>query len=166
MISLKEAAEFTKARHGNQKRMQGTHYYEHPYAVAQILKDKGFSEEYQIAGLFHDLVEDTETTYDEILEMSNLNIARAVLLVSKEEGYNMKDYIERISLDEMARAIKLADRLHNLKEARVANKNFQRKYIKETREWYLDLAKGTVFEEDLNNALELLVKECEDDLER
>ena len=40
MISLKEAAEFTKQRHGKQKRMQGTPYYEHPYTVAKILKDK------------------------------------------------------------------------------------------------------------------------------
>ena len=38
MISLKEAAEFTKIRHEKQKRMQGTPYFEHPYAVARILK--------------------------------------------------------------------------------------------------------------------------------
>ena len=44
MISLKEAAEFTKIRHRKQKRMQGTPYFEHPYAVARILKQKGILE--------------------------------------------------------------------------------------------------------------------------
>lgn len=166
MISLKEAAEFAKIRHGKQKRMQGTPYFEHPYAVARILKQKGFSEEYQIAGLFHDLIEDTTTTYEDILDLTNTNIARAVKLVSKEDGYVMKEYMERIKLDDMARMIKLADRLHNLTDAKVANSKFQRKYIKETEEWYLDLAKGTVFEEDINIALGNLRKVLEQSHER
>ena len=166
MISLKEAAEFARIRHGKQKRMQGTPYFEHPYAVARILKQKGFSEEYQIAGLFHDLIEDTTTTYEDILDLTNTNIARAVKLVSKEDGYVMKEYMERIKLDDMARMIKLADRLHNLTDAKVANSKFQRKYIKETEEWYLDLAKGTVFEEDINIALGNLRKVLEQSYER
>ena len=166
MISLREAAEFTKQRHGKQKRMQGTPYYEHPYTVAKILKDKGFSEEYQIAGLFHDLIEDTKTTYEEILAISNRDIARAVLLVSKEDGYVMSEYMNRIKLDDMARMIKLADRLHNLNDAKVANSKFQRKYIKETEEWYLDLAKGTPFEKDINKSLEALRDELEQSNER
>lgn len=166
MISLKEAAEFAKIRHGKQKRMQGTPYFEHPYAVARILKQKGFSEEYQIAGLFHDLIEDTTTTYEDILDLTNTNIARAVKLVSKEDGYVMKEYMERIKLDDMARMIKLADRLHNLTDAKVANSKFQRKYIKETEEWYLDLAKGTVFEDDINIALGNLRKVLEQSHER
>ena len=166
MISLKEAAEYAKQKHGKQKRMQGTPYYEHPYMVAKILKDKGFSEEYQIAGLFHDLIEDTETSYEDILELTNRDIARAVLLVSKEEGYIMSEYMNRIKLDDMARMIKLADRLHNLGDAKVANSKFQRKYIKETEEWYLELAKGTPFEENINKSLEALRDELEQSNER
>ena len=166
MISLKEAAEYAKQKHGKQKRMQGTPYYEHPYMVAKILKDKGFSEEYQIAGLFHDLIEDTETSYEDILALTNRDIARAVLLVSKEEGYVMSEYMNRIKLDDMARMIKLADRLHNLNDAKVANSKFQRKYIKETEEWYLDLAKGTPFEEDMKKSLEALREELEHGCER
>ena len=78
----------------------------------------------------------------------------------------MKEYMERIKLDDMARMIKLADRLHNLTDAKVANRKFQRKYIKETEEWYLNLAKGTVFEEDINIALGNLRKELEQSHER
>ncbi len=56
----------------------------------------------------------------------------------------------------MARMVKLADRIHNLSEAHFANRDFQEKYIKETKKWFIDLAKGTVFEEDINRELEAL----------
>ena len=166
MISLKEAVDFAKQRHGKQKRKQGTPYYEHPVAVARLLKSKGFPVSYQIGGLFHDLIEDTTTTYEEILTLTNSDVARAVMLVSKEDGYVMKEYIERIKLDDMARMIKIADRIHNLSEATCTSKKFQKKYIKETEEWFIDLAKGTVFEKDLAKALELLKKSIDQDIER
>ena len=66
-MNLEKAIEFIKIKHGNQKRKQGTPYYLHPLAVANMLINKGFSEEYVFAGLFHDLIEDTDTTYDEII---------------------------------------------------------------------------------------------------
>ena len=56
----------------------------------------------------------------------------------------------------MARMVKLADRLHNLSEAHFADRDFQRKYIKETEEWFIDLAEGTVFEKDIQTQLESL----------
>ena len=54
--------------------------------------------------------------------------------------------------------VKLADRIHNLSESPNASKEFQDKYIKETKEWFIDLAKGTVFEEDLYTVLNNLIK--------
>lgn len=148
--------DFIKERHGSQTRKQGTPYYLHPVAVSACLAKKGFTRDYLIAGLFHDLLEDTNTTYDEILNITTPEIAEAVRLVTKEEGYNMPEYIERIKNNDIARMVKLADRWHNLIEAFVASPKFQKKYIKETEEWYLDLAKGTIFEEDINKALEEL----------
>ena len=142
-----------RKKHEGQKRIQGTPYYLHPLAVSTILKEKGFDEEYQIVGLFHDLLEDTDTTYYDILNHSNVKIAEAVRLVTKEAGYNKTDYFSRIKQNDMARMVKLADRIHNLLEAPFASNKFQEKYIKETEEWFLDLAKDTVFEEDLSNAL-------------
>lgn len=161
-MKLNKAIEFMKQKHGNQKRKQGTPYYTHPLAVSKMLKEKGFSEEYQMAGLFHDLIEDTDATYEEIIELSNENVAEAVRLVSKAEGYVMEEYIRNIKNNDMARMVKLADRIHNLSESSVANRKFQRKYIKETKEWFLDLAKGTVFEEDLNRELNNLIKAYEE----
>ncbi len=148
--------EYVKQKHSGQKRKQGTPYYLHPLAVSKILKDKGFSTEYQIAGLFHDLLEDTDTTYQEIKDISNTRIADAVLLVTKEPGYTKENYYGRIKENDMARMVKLADRVHNLSEAHFADKDFQRKYIKETEEWFIDLAEGTVFEEDVKRELEKL----------
>ena len=86
-MEIEEYVEFIRKKHNNQNRIQGTPYYLHPVEVSKILKQKGFSKDYQIAGLFHDLLEDTDTTYEEILKISNLEIAEAVRLVTKEKGY-------------------------------------------------------------------------------
>lgn len=161
-MDLEKAIEFIKEKHKDQKRIQGTPYYIHPLEVGRMLQEKGFPLEYQIVGLFHDLLEDTATTYEEILKLTNIQIAEAVKLVTKEPGYVMEEYIERIKNNDMAKMVKLADRIHNLSEANVASIKFQRKYIKETEEWFLDLAKDTVFEDDLNNVMQNLKDEiCE-----
>lgn len=65
----------------------------------------------------------------------------------------MDEYIENIKNNEIAKVVKLADRLHNLQCAKVAGKKFKDRYIKETEEYYLDLAKGTSFENEIIIAL-------------
>ena len=61
-----KAYEFAKEKHGTQKRIGGAPYITHPVAVADILKKEGYDIEYQIVALFHDLLEDTDATEDEI----------------------------------------------------------------------------------------------------
>lgn len=153
-MEKKDYIEFIKQKHKGQKRIQGTLYYLHPVAVSDILENKGFSINYQIAGLMHDLLEDTDTTYDEILKISNIEIAEAVRLVTKEKGYNMFEYMDRIKKNEMAKMVKLADRIHNLSEVHLASARFQDKYIRETEQWFIDLARETVFEQDLKDILQ------------
>lgn len=155
-MEIDVAIEFVKEKHAGQTRKQGTPYYLHPLAVSNILKEKGFSLEYQLVGLFHDLLEDTNTTYDEIQKLTNSEIAEAVRFLTKEHGYEMKEYMERIKNNSMARMVKLADRIHNLSEAHLASIEFQKKYIEETEKWFIDLAKDTVFEDDLNKVLNSL----------
>ena len=65
----------------------------------------------------------------------------------------MAEYIGNIEKNDMAKMVKLADRIHNLSEAIWASKEFQKKYIKETEEWFINLAKNTVFENDLKEVL-------------
>lgn len=152
-MNIEKCIEFMKQKHEGQKRKQGTPYYTHPLAVSNMLKENGFNEEYQIAGLFHDLLEDTDCTENEILELSNNNVLEAVKLLTKTKGYIMSEYVEKISQNSIAKMVKLADRIHNLSEAKSASKEFQIKYIKETEEWYINLAKNTIFEEELNQKL-------------
>lgn len=68
----------------------------------------------------------------------------------------MDDYIKNISNNPIAKMVKLADKLHNLKEAIYADEKFKHKYIKETNDYYINLSKNTLFEEKIKKAVEEL----------
>ena len=138
---VKRAIEFATQKHKGQKRIGGKDYITHPIAVCEMVKKQGYGEEYQIAALFHDLLEDTNATEEEILFYGNQNILTAVKLLTKEKGYDMKTYIDGIKANPIAFAVKSADRLHNLQCALVTSTEFKRKYILETVDWYLDFSK-------------------------
>ena len=74
---IKLAIEFATQKHKGQKRIGGDDYITHPIAVFKMVKEKGYGEDYQIAALFHDLLEDTDTTEQEILSISNQNVLTA-----------------------------------------------------------------------------------------
>ena len=135
--SLRLALEFAKAKHKGQKRIGGDDYITHPIAVSEIVKNQGFDENYQITALFHDLLEDTDATKEEILKYGNQEILEAVILLTKKKGYDMAEYINAIKQNPIAFA---ADRLHNLQCAIVTDDEFKRKYILETIDWYLDFS--------------------------
>lgn len=158
-MNFEELIEWMKEKHGEQRRKQGTPYYLHPLAVSNLLKEQGLPEEYQVAALFHDLLEDTETTYAEIVAISNKRIAEAVRLVTKEKGYDMKEYMDRIQKNDMARMVKIGDRIHNLSEMHYGPKLWQKKYLYETEKWFPNLVKGTVLEEMFNQTLKKAKKE-------
>ena len=138
--SLKRALEFAKAKHKGQKRIGGDDYITHPIAVSEIVRSQGFDESYQIAALFHDLLEDTDATEEEILKYGNKEILEAVVLLTKKKGYDMAEYIGAIKQNPIAFAVKAADRLHNLQCAIITDEEFKRKYILETVDWYLDFS--------------------------
>ena len=137
---LQRALNFAKEKHHGQKRIGGDDYITHPIAVAEIVKNQGYDINYQITALFHDLLEDTDSTEDEILKYGNQQILEAVKLLTKEKGYEMSEYIGAIKNNPIAFAVKAADRLHNLQCAVVANEDFKRKYILETVDWYMDFS--------------------------
>ena len=137
---LKLALEFAKAKHKGQKRIGGDDYITHPMAVSEIVKSQGFDESYQIAALFHDLLEDTDATQEEILKYGSSQILEAVKLLTKKKGYDMAEYVSAIKQNSIAFTVKSADRLHNLQCAIVTDEEFKRKYILETVDWYLDFS--------------------------
>ena len=138
--SVQRALEYATEKHAGQKRIGGDDYITHPIAVCEIVKAQGYGEAYQIAALFHDLLEDTNATEEEILRLGNQGILTAVKLLTKQKGYDMAEYIGAIKKDEIAFVVKAADRLHNLQCALVTSVEFKRKYILETVDWYLDFS--------------------------
>lgn len=138
--SVRKALDFATEKHKGQKRIGGDDYITHPIAVCEIVKNKGFGEDYQITALFHDLLEDTFATEEEILSYGNAEILTAVKLLTKQKGYDMQEYIGAIKNNAIAFQVKAADRLHNLECALVASVEFKRKYILETVDWYLDFS--------------------------
>ena len=96
------ALRFAAEKHKGQFRIGGAEYITHPMAVAEIVREKGKNIDCQIAALFHDLLEDTDATENEILALSNENVLEAVKLLTKQKGYVMESYVSAIRKNEMA----------------------------------------------------------------
>ncbi len=139
-IRLRRALRFARKKHKGQYRAGGEEYITHPVAVCEYVSRWGYGSEYQLTALFHDLLEDTDATEQEILRLGGENVLCAVKLLTKTEGYVMEEYISAIKQNDIARIVKTADRLHNLRSATVTNDEFKRRYIKESREWFCDLS--------------------------
>ena len=137
---LRLALAFATEKHKGQKRIGGDDYITHPIAVCELVKEQGFGEDYQIAALFHDLLEDTDATEEEILSYGGEAVLTAVKLLTKQKGYVMAEYVGAIKENEIAREVKAADRLHNLRCALVTDEDFKRKYILETLDWYMEFS--------------------------
>ena len=135
-----KALEFAAEKHKGQYRVGGAEYITHPIAVSEIVEKNGGNINYRITALFHDLLEDTDATEEEILALSNAEVLEAVKLLTKQKGYVMADYVAAIRKNDMAFAVKGADRLHNLRCALVCDTDFKRRYIFETVDWYLDFS--------------------------
>lgn len=131
------------------KRDNGTDYYNHCIDVANTLISFEIKDEDVIcAALLHDIIEDVEGYRRvTIAKMFNDNVARLVMLVTKEEGVDykqpeaMKKYLSIIANDMNAAAIKTADRMHNMMT--LEEKTFEARYRKalETKTYYLPFFK-------------------------
>lgn len=137
-VLYKRALEYAALKHKGQTRFGGEPYITHPVAVADYLREKGYGTEYLITALFHDLLEDTDATEEEIEALGGKAVLKSVKLLTKEKNYVMSQYIAGIKSDEMAFVVKGADRLHNLMTAIDSNNAFKKKYAKESIMWYLD----------------------------
>lgn len=152
-MDYNRAVQFIKDKHKGQLRIGGDEYVSHPIAVSEIIKNKGLSQEMIFTALFHDLLEDTDATENEILNLSCIEVLEAVKLLTKYEGYDINEYISNIKDNEIALHVKLADRIHNLDSAIVANDEFKYKYILETERYYIPISKGTIFKHEITESL-------------
>jgi (p)ppGpp synthase/HD superfamily hydrolase len=110
---------------GQLRRSSRTPYFEHLAAVALILERAGFDEEVVIAGLLHDVVEDTPATWHDVADQFGAAIAETVRHCSEEkigEDGQERPWIDRkrdhlgslANASVSARGVMLADKLHNL----------------------------------------------------
>jgi len=125
-VNLERALRWAAVRHdGQTRRGSNAPYVEHLLAVALILDRMGFGEEVVIAGLLHDVVEDTNATAEEVEALFGAGVADTVRHCSENktdsEGRKRpwidrkRDHLEALA-DAPAdtRAVLLADKLHNL----------------------------------------------------
>ncbi len=133
---LAEAERWCIERHAEQERRGGGLYSEHPIAVAHILARHGIRDRPLLAAAFlHDLVEDTPTTIAEIDAAFGPTTARLVdqmtLPPDAESSFEKKHATLAAHAREMeplARALKLADRLHNLSDLHLKPPPKRRRY--------------------------------------
>ena len=126
MELIARAFDLANEKHKDQKRKSGEPYIIHPMAVAKILADLGMDEETVAAGLLHDVVEDTDYTYEQLkndfgeeiaLLVDGVTKLTSMVIESKEQkqAENLRKMFLAMSKDIRVLIIKLADRLHNLR---------------------------------------------------
>jgi len=113
-----------KAHHGQTRKGDDTPYITHPVAVAMKLKGHGFSDVIIAAALLHDVIEDCGVQKEELEEKFGKEIAGIVDEVSHNHNLSWeekkKEYAEDVrSGSEAAKAVSLADKIHNMESIKV-----------------------------------------------
>jgi len=125
-IFVNKAYKFAYIAHAGVTRASGEPYITHPVAVAEILADMKLDHEAITAALLHDVIEDTEITYTEIVNSFTQTVADLVEGMTKLDKINFKNpqqaqaentrkMLIAMSKDFRVMIIKLADRVHNMR---------------------------------------------------
>ena len=150
---LGAAYDFAKLHHGTQTRDSGDAYYSHPVEVASLLADVRLDEVTIVAGLLHDVVEDTKIDIGDIEVRFGADVAElvdgvtkldALEFTSKEsaQAENFQKFILATTSDLRVLLVKLADRLHNMRTLHHRKKATSReRTARETMDIYAPLAR-------------------------
>lgn len=137
------ALQYGKEKHKDQKRKDGTPYINHPIRVANhvmLVKKSHKFDDIVIAAYLHDVLEDTDSSYNEIYELFGEITATLVHEVTSDKNLvkelGKTEYLKQkmCHMTSWALVIKLADRLDNVSDLIYADEKFRKKYIKETSE--------------------------------
>ncbi len=132
---IQAAREFAKMKHGNQLDDCGKVYFEsHIEHVVSILKQITDDEDILACAYLHDVLEDTDTSLDELIEVFGGYIASVVHELTHEGDKRNGYYFPRLSSHE-AIMIKFADRLSNLSRMDAWSAERQEHYLKRSKFW-------------------------------
>lgn len=148
---IQKAIDFVHEKHEGQFRKSGEPYVVHLLHVAYILATLHVSPVTLEAGLLHDVIEDTEVTYEQVCELFSEEVANLVSSVTKIGALQFKDEKEYLAenhrkiLIAMAKDIrviyiKLVDRLHNMRTLQFHTPEKQKKIAQETLSVYAPIA--------------------------
>src|SRR5215831_1944220 len=145
---VRRAYEAARDAHEGQLRDEGTPYIIHPIRVASLLAEElhNYSTDLICAALLHDVIEDSDTTREQIAEMFGKRVARVVWLLTKFEDVSLPAYLAAIEAapETGAPIVKLCDRLDNLRFLIHSPKGEKkRRYIRTTTQYYLPMAART-----------------------
>ncbi|SJZ35448.1 GTP pyrophosphokinase [Cetobacterium ceti] len=146
---IKLALFFAEECHQGQYRRSGDHYILHPVEVTKILIDMKMDTDAIVAGILHDIVEDTLITLADIKYNFGDEVALLVDGVTKldnlpngtkKQDENIRKMIIAMAQDIRVIIIKLADRLHNMRTLKYMKPEKQIRISKETLSIYAPLA--------------------------
>ena len=156
VLELEHAIDFATTAHTGQKRASGEPYIIHSLAVADTLVTWGMDIDSVLAGILHDTIEDTETTFETIEKLFGYDVAYLVDGVTKVskvradmqdlDNYlpqtkdNLSKLLIAVGHDIRVIMIKLADRLHNLQTLQHLSRDKQIKIARESIEVFAPMA--------------------------
>ena len=110
----------TKAHMGQKRKTENIDMIFHPMTVGYMLKDNNMTQDCVIAGLLHDVIEDTKYTKEDVIKEFGINVYKIIEEVSEDK--KIKDWKERkrLAIDKIKTAsfegkmVECADKIHNL----------------------------------------------------